>query len=509
VSNKVSYLFIAQDKYSRVAKKINRQTRIMRWQFKRLQRRFRVLGKSTDKMGRRISSRFKQMASAAALFFGAKHFLTVGGKFQDSLADLSAITGATGKDLGLLKGNIQSLAKESATSADQVAEAFKLVGSAKPELLNNVDALSGMTKEVLLLKNASGIELASAAKITAESLNIFGKDASQASAHVNILAAGAKLGSSEIRDTGAAMLIAGPRARAAGLSFLQLNAAIQTTARGGIKGSQAGTALSAIFGRVERAGADFKKLGLQETFEIIKRKMDSLKTSTQRANFASQIFGEEHSKVGFALLGNVKMLGKFENTLGGTNIAQEQANIRMNTFNTRARRTGIIINDVLIRAFTKLEPKLSQVADDLSDFFGSLDSKDIDAFVGSMEVAIDAARVLATALMVVFGILKMIGTAIGEVTAAVATLDFSSFSDSTKELGNILWSLSVPGLAERQLNFLFGDDDDEVKAPDGGPSKTDINLNVNAPAGVVGDIKSKTSGGSNMNVGVNMKELFK
>ena len=163
----VMYRFIAKDGFSRVAGKVRNDV-------KKLRTNFRGLGKDVSKSGRAFTatsrgfaSGFRRMAAAAVGFFGINQFLTVGSQFQDAMADLSAITGATGKDMDLLKSKTLSMARASVSSQADVAEAIKLVASAKPELLGNIEALTATTEQVLLLKNAAGIDLASAANITA------------------------------------------------------------------------------------------------------------------------------------------------------------------------------------------------------------------------------------------------------------------------------------------------------------------------------------------------------
>lgn len=455
MSNKsfiVQYIIKARDKFSASANKFSRSIKKIGKQLDATRKKFKKFTDATKKAGQKMT------AVAAVVSFAILRF---GGRFQDSMADLSAITGATGKDLDKLQSNIFRLAKASATSSAEVAEAFKLVASAKPELLKNLDALTATTEQVLLLKNAAGIELASAANIAAQGLNIFGAGADQASRFVNVLAAGAKLGGSEIAETGAAMLLAGPAARAAGLNFEQLNAAIQVTALGGIKAERAGTALNAIFGRLQREGKkltgvelDFQKLGLEGTFRVVKRALDAQTSSTARARFASKIFGEEHSKVGFAILNNIKLLGQLEKNVTGTNIAQEQAAIRLATFNAKARKTGAIIKEVLIKVFLKLAPVLIKIIEGIGDFVTWLTklspaTKTIilgfSAFLAVMGPVLLGLSVLSATLPFLiagFGLLKIavmaafgpIGLAIAGVVAGV-TLIVANWEKITKFFG--------------------------------------------------------------------------
>jgi len=438
VANKsftVQYLIKARDALSRQANNAARAMRNLGTEGVRTTKIFDQLKRKGKKLAK---SWVTQTISAAGFALGIKKIVDIGTKFQDSMADLSAITGATGKDLSFLEGRIFSMSKTYVASQSEVATAIKLVASAKPALLDNIDLLTKTTESVLLLKNASGIELASAAQITAESLNQFGADASRANEFVNILAAGAKFGSSEIAQTGAAATIAGPAAKAAGLSFLQLNAAIQTTAKGGIKAEKAGTALNSILGRMRRLGIDFKKVGLQGSFEIVKKAIDGAKDSTARAKLEAKIFGEEHAKVGLALIDNVKFLGMYEKKLRGTNTAKDQADVRMATFSTRMKAIGVLMNEKIIKTFKQSEGGAGILAGTIKRFIDSLDAGDIEVFgmalsglavilAGLGETLSAVINVAIGVLKPFFAMLKGIATTLGQIAAAIATMDFSQF----------------------------------------------------------------------------------
>lgn len=485
----VLYKFIAKDKFSATSKKIASGNKKLGTSFTQLDDKVKKSGKRFQGTSRAFISGFKGMAVAAVAAFGVKEFVQTGAQFQDALADLSAITGATGKDLDKLKNKTLSMAKASVTSQADVAEAIKLVASAKPELLDNIDALTATTDAVLLLKNAAGIELSSAANITAQGLNIFGAEASRAGEFVNVLAAGAKLGSSEIADTGAAMLIAGPGAKAAGLSFVQLNAAIQTVAKSGIKGSQAGTALNAIFGRLRRSGKDFKELGLQGAFEAVRKELDATTNSTMRAQLEAKIFGEEHAKVGLAVLDNANLLTQYESSLLGTNVASEQAAVRMSTFSKKLAKLGIIIKGIVIKAFLLMEPILSSAIDSVTRFIEGIDPVAVGAFGAAISAV---AKEIFVPFELLFNILQGIGSLIGQIVASVATLDFSQF-----DLGSAF---------SDAISIFTGDDSAPTTGkPIGTDNKstTDINMNINDPGGVVQSVQSSTQG-RGANVGLNV-----
>jgi hypothetical protein len=122
-----------------------------------------------EKLGKQSS-----LASTAVKLFGAAAAgLSVGAIFQKitqdtigftkSISELSAITGATGKDLKFYEEQAALIGKTTTLSASQAADAFKLIASAKPDLLANKEALAAVTKEAVKLAEAAGIGLADAA----------------------------------------------------------------------------------------------------------------------------------------------------------------------------------------------------------------------------------------------------------------------------------------------------------------------------------------------------------
>ena len=80
-------------------------------------------------------------------------------EFEKSLKNLSAITGASGDDLKYYKEQAISMSAGVAGGASAVVEAFKFIGSAKPELLNSKEALAQVTQQAILLSQAAGIDL--------------------------------------------------------------------------------------------------------------------------------------------------------------------------------------------------------------------------------------------------------------------------------------------------------------------------------------------------------------
>lgn len=133
--------------------------------------------------------------------------------FEQKSAELSSLTELQGEELEFLKEKAKEYSvsmTESGVritaSASDVLEAFKMMGGAKAELLENKEALAAVTREALILAEASGMTAQESVEALANTMNQFGASADQAAKYINVLAAGATAGSAEVDDISASML---------------------------------------------------------------------------------------------------------------------------------------------------------------------------------------------------------------------------------------------------------------------------------------------------------------
>ena len=167
-------------------------------------------------------------------------------EFDQAVADLSAITGASGEDLKFFKEQARELGIEVDGGASAVVEAYKLIGSAKPELLENAQALNEVTKSAILLSQASGLELPEASKNLTSALNQFKAPAEEAGRFINVLANGAKFGSAEIPEITNALLKFGGVADGFNVSIEESVAMIELLRPSFKESAEVGTALRNI-----------------------------------------------------------------------------------------------------------------------------------------------------------------------------------------------------------------------------------------------------------------------
>ncbi|MGP5422178.1 phage tail tape measure protein [Enterobacter hormaechei] len=300
---------------------------------KRFNRNAQEDAKRTDeaysRMGKTIAGVAGRLAGFAGAGLSLGAIITTTREYGQALSDLSAITGATGAQLKSLDEAAQEMGRSTEYSASQAVEALKLMASAKPELLQTADGLTEATKSALTLAQAAGSTLPDATRTLALSLNQFGAGAQEADRYINVLAAGAKFGASEIADTAAAIKNGGVAAAQAGVGFETLNAAIQVLAECEIKGGEAGTALRNVILALEK-GTDKT---LKPSVVGLSGALDNLSKKNLSTAQAVKLFGVENINAASVLVDNRSKLNALTLALTGTQTAHEQAAIRVNNLN--------------------------------------------------------------------------------------------------------------------------------------------------------------------------------
>lgn len=283
-------------------------------------------------------------------------------KLEESQAGLKALTGLDDESIAWLTEQAKTLSttmtKEGLRvrqSAAEILDAFMLVGSAKPELLGDKEALKQVTEEAMRLQAAAkDITLNEAVDSLTLSLNQYGAAADQASRFTNVLAAGSQAGSANIASQAKAIRNAGTAAASANVPIEQTVALIETLAYRGIKDEVAGTGLKKFF-LVLQTGADEtnpKIVGLDKALE-------NLKNKNMDAGAIKKMFGEEGYNTASVILQNTEMVKDFTAAVTGTNVAYEQAAINSDTAQARLEQARNKMKLAAIDLGEKLNPALA------------------------------------------------------------------------------------------------------------------------------------------------------
>lgn len=327
-----------------------------------------------------FSIRGALVAMGATLF--AKDVIATTRDFGAAIADLQAITGASGAALEYLENQARQFGATTTLSAVESAEAFKLIASAKPDLLENVQALQQVTSEVIALSEASGIELPAAASAVGLALNQYSAGAEQAARFVNVLAAGSKYGASEVADTAAAIEKSGVIAKQAGIGFEQLNSLIQILAANGIKGAVAGTQLRGVLLSLQQQGGDLdpKIVGINKSLQGF---VDVAGDSTRM----TKIFGRENIAAAQILTGNIDSLDKLSGALTDTTVAYDQQRIKTQTLDGDFKRLNSTYGDLKILIGNSNKKELRELVQWITGIVASTSNaiENIDVLSATME----------------------------------------------------------------------------------------------------------------------------
>ena len=260
-------------------------------------------------------------------------------EMEKSLSTLKSITGASAADVEFYKETAKEMGRTTTLSAIQAVEAFKLIGSARPDLLKDRDALAAVAKEAVVLSEAAGMELAPSAQALASTMNQFGLGAESAKRIINALAAGSVAGAAEIEDLTATIDRSGTVMKSYNVSVEEGVALAELLSTKNLKGAEAGTQLRNVLLQMSTAKAlDDKALAEMEKFGVnLDLVMDKSVPFNDRLKEMSKIsgdqtallrvFGKENIVVGQTILQNVDAFQQLTKEVTGTNTAYVQAAI--------------------------------------------------------------------------------------------------------------------------------------------------------------------------------------
>lgn len=280
---------------------------------------------------------------------------------EASAANLKALTGLDDASIQWLARQAEILSTSMhksglrvTQSSKEILEAYMLVGSAKPDLLGNKEALNAVTIEAMRLSKAAKMDLKEAVDAVTLSMNQYGASSEKAADYANVMAAGSKFGSAAVQSITAAVTNAGVSASTANVSIEQLVGSIETLAEKGIVNEVAGTGLKMFFLRLQ-TGADEtnpKIVGLQTALKNLQ------KLSTEEI---VKRFGAETYTVAQTLIDGADKVEYYTKAVTDTNVAMEQAAINSETNEARLAQLKNKIRETGIELMEKLNPSLNML----------------------------------------------------------------------------------------------------------------------------------------------------
>lgn len=274
----------------------------------------------------------------AALGYTVSESISSVSDFETHLDGLQSLTGLGDDAMKSIADGAIEMSKGFKSSASEIVDSMKLIGSQAPELLKNQDALMKVTEAANVLSEAAGIEVVDAAKGVTTVMNQMGASASEATNIINVLAASSQQGSADVAYLNTAFEKAGTAAKSAGMDYTQLAAAIETIAPKFSSADVAGSTLnSTLLALSVQANDKFKPavVGMDQALQnLAKAEMDDIQMKN--------LVGASNITMLKTLIEAKDTFKGFESSLAGTNTAYEQ--MAINTDNLDGTIGGLKSN---------------------------------------------------------------------------------------------------------------------------------------------------------------------
>lgn len=387
-----------------------------------LNRKLKKLGGSMTKMGKSMS-----MSLTAPLAAMGGLAVKTFADFEQEMAKVKAVSGATGKEFKALEKLAQDLGGSTRFTASEVA-ALQLNYSKLGFVPAEIQKITGATLNLAL---ASGEDLANSAEVAGATLRGLKIDVAEMPRVVDVMAASFASSGLDLEAFRESMKLVAPTAKATGRDLETTTAMLGILANNNIKGSMAGTQLNRVFIELNKKG-----LTLEQALDKVANSSNGLSTATDlvkdRGAKALLILAEQREELGtyHQSLQNVKgsaksMAAIMDNTLQGSLLKVKSA----------LEGAGIELGQILAPAIKKVGEFIAKLAAKFQEL--SPRQKKMIVIVGALVAAIGPLLValgfLASVVLPAIGV--AFTTALGPIgliivgIAAIATAIYVFWDD--------------------------------------------------------------------------------
>lgn len=389
-------------------------------------------------------------AGIAAAGFALKEVVDVSAKavklsaeFGQSMSQLGAITGTSGKALDSMREQVISVGKDTHTAFKDVANNFALVGSALPELLKDAKGMEEVSRASITLSKAGLMPLGDATDALTSSMAQFDLGADQAATVVNVLANASQKGSAGISQVAETLKRCGTAANSAGVNLQQTAALTEVLAAKGLKGAEAGTALRNVLMNMSTKGIDEinpKVVGLETALQ-------NLKAHASDASWMVQTFGQEGATAATIIANGIPQYQELAMAMDNVGTAAKMA--EQNTQNLASKWADAQKDwDNFLASFNVdgANSPLIEVVQQIQNIISALD--DMFAQLGKSEIVQDALSVMSETFGVLGQLISSVIEIVGDLVRSLLNIidatgglhtDLSAVIVVFKALKEVIW----------------------------------------------------------------------
>ena len=354
-----------------------------------------AFGKFGANIGRTIKT--GMAVGAAAVVAGGtlitKSLIKTAASYEYEMSRIKAVTNATTAEMKALDAIALKLGKDTVFSANEAAQGINELAKAGVSV---ADILGGGISGTLALAAAGELEVAAAAEIASNAMNIFGLTGKDVGMVADTLAAAANASSLEVSDLAYSMKYAGPVAQSLGIPFQQLVAILAELGNQGIRGEQAGAGLASMLQaltaptdaatrQLEQYGiaiydAESNMRSMPDILGDMNAALNDLDDES-RMTFVQAVFGKgSDSAIALKLIeGGSEALEEMTKTVSKAGEAERVAATKMDNFRGSMEELRgsvetltIKVGTPMINALRPFVDKLSEGVDWATDFYDGL-----------------------------------------------------------------------------------------------------------------------------------------
>lgn len=302
--------------------------------------------------------------------------LETGMQFSSSMSEVAAISGATGEELEQLEATAREFGSTTTFSASEAADALKYMALAGWSTQESIDGLPG----VLNLAASSGMDLAAASDMVTDYLSAFGLEASDSTRFADMLAYAQSNANTTAEGLGEAYKNCAANLNAAGQDIETTTSLLSMMANQGLKGSEAGTALTAVMrdltakmknGAIEIGDTSIAVMDangnyrdLTDILFDVEKATDGMGDAEKAAALSSTFTADSIKGLNLMLNAGVDEAASFEEQLrnsGGS--AAEMAEVMNDNLSGDIKEMQSAFEELALKLYDRVEPALRAAAE--------------------------------------------------------------------------------------------------------------------------------------------------
>jgi len=315
------------------------------------------LGKSFARVGTSIAGAFVGLFAVQQFFQVIKNGLKTITEFEQQMANVKAITGATSEEFSKLTQSAKDLGASTQFTASEVGklqEEYAKLGFSTQQILDASEA-------TLELATATGSDLAQSAKVAAATINGFRLEAKDTQRIVDVMAKSFTSSALDLNKFEVAMSAVAPVAATVGMSLEETTASLGVLVDAGFDASTSGTALRNILLDTQKAG-----ISVSQAFDKIKNSVDPSST-------ALDLFGKRGAAVAITLANSTDKTASFTRELkNAQGAAEAMAKIVGDTLEGDVKRLNSAFEGLILNLGDNTQDAFRSIVQGATDLLSTL-----------------------------------------------------------------------------------------------------------------------------------------